>query len=66
MTNNADIQLKHALDEIEEVCSAETYNSILLFIEELEDEIEGLQMELDSIHSSNRSKRRRRNEEEWG
>lgn len=64
MTNNIVNPLKEALSEVESYCSQETYDTILSHIEKLEDEIEFLNMEIESFDSQPK-RRRRRNEEEW-
>lgn len=64
MTSNTVNPLKDALAEVESFCSQEAYDTILSHIENLEEEIEFLNMEIESIDSQPK-KRRRRNEEEW-
>lgn len=57
------INISGALEEIEEYCSDETYTTILAFIEMLENDIEMLNIELDSVEHQHR--RRRVSEEDW-
>jgi hypothetical protein len=55
--------LDKALDEVYVNCSAETYNVIVEVLGEMEEEIEGLHMELDSINLP--KKKRRPRDEDW-
>lgn len=57
------ININVALEEVEEYCSDETYTTILAFIEMLENDIEMLNVELDSMEHQHR--RRRVSEEDW-
>lgn len=57
------ININSALEEVEEYCSDETYTTILTFIEMLENDIELLNIELDSVEHQHR--RRRVSEEDW-
>lgn len=55
--------LDKALDEVYANCSTETYNVIMEVLGEMEEEIEGLHMELDSINLP--KKKRRPRDEDW-
>lgn len=55
--------LDKALDEVYANCSTETYNVIMEGLLSLEEEIEGLHMELDSINLP--KKKRRPRDEDW-
>lgn len=55
--------LDKALDEVYANCSTETYNVIMEGFLSLEEEIEGLHMELDSINLP--KKKRRPRDEDW-
>lgn len=57
-------EIQEALMEVQDNCSPETFDIIYRYIEELEEDVESLEVELDTINS--RSKRRRRDEEDWG
>ena len=59
---NKTMNITDALNEVEEYCSDEAYSVILMFIENLEDEIEMLNVEIDSMERQNR---RRHREEDW-
>lgn len=59
---NKTMSITDALNEVEEYCSDEAYSIILMFIESLEDEIEMLNVEIDSME---RQTRRRHREEDW-
>ena len=58
------INLEDALSEVYTECLAEVYEAIVEHIDSLEKEVEYLTMELESIDSAPK-KRRRRNEEDW-
>lgn len=60
---NKVMHITEALNEVQKYCSNEAYSNILMFIENLEDEIEMLNIELDSVH--NAPKRRQPREEDW-
>lgn len=55
--------LDKALDEVYANCSTETYGVIVQVLSEMEEEIEGLHMELDSINLP--KKKRRPRDEDW-
>jgi hypothetical protein len=59
MTTNID----EALVEASEKCSPECYNILLTYIEELEEEVEYLNVEIESMNT--KPKRRRPKEEDW-
>jgi hypothetical protein len=56
-------EINEALLEVQDNCSPETFAVIYQYIQDLEDDVESLEVELDAINS--RSKRRRRDEEDW-
>lgn len=60
---NKVMNITEALNEVAEYCSDEAYSTILMFIERLEDDIEMLNIELDSVDSQ--PKRRHPREEDW-
>jgi hypothetical protein len=60
---NKSLNITGALSEVEEYCSDETYTTLLAFIESLENDIELLNIELDSMEHQHR--RRRVSEEDW-
>ena len=60
---NKSLNITGALSEVEEYCSDETYTTLLAFIESLENDIELLNIELDSKEHQHR--RRRVSEEDW-
>jgi len=60
---NKAMHITDALNEVEEYCSDEAYTTILMFIENLEDEIEMLNIQLDSVDQHPR--RRHPREEDW-
>ena len=59
MTND----VNEALVEVHEKCSQECYATLLAYVEELEEEIEFLEVEIESMNSKPR--RRRPKEEDW-
>lgn len=58
-TNN----VTNCLLELYEKCSQESYDTIMAYLEELEEEIELLEVEIESMNS--KSRRRRPKEEDW-
>lgn len=58
------IDLENALTEVYETCPSDVYEAIVQHIDSLEKEVEYLTMELESIDSAPK-KRRRRNEDDW-
>ena len=60
---NKRLNITGALSEVEEYCSDATYTTLLAFIESLENDIELLTIELDSMEHQHR--RRRVSEEDW-
>ena len=60
MTTN---DVNESLTEIREKCSPECYSTILAYMEELEEEIEFLEVEIESMNTKPR--RRRPKEEDW-
>ena len=56
-------EVNEAFLEVRDNCSPETFAVICQYIQDLEDDVESLEVELDAINS--RSKRRRRDEEDW-
>lgn len=56
-------EVNEALLEVQDNCSPETFAVIYQYIQDLEDDVESLEVELDAINS--RSKRRRRDDEDW-
>lgn len=59
---NKAIGLNEALQEVSKYCSEEVYTVILNSIENLENEVEILNVEIDSME---RQTRRRHREEDW-
>lgn len=58
-TNN----VTNSLLELYEKCSQESYDTIMSYLEELEEEIELLEVEIESMN--NKPRRRRPKEEDW-
>lgn len=58
-TNN----VTNSLLELYKKCSQESYDTIMAYLEELEEEIELLEVEIESMNSKPR--RRRPKEEDW-
>ena len=56
-------EINEALLEVQDNCSPETFAVIYQYIQDLEDDVESLEVELDAINS--RSKRRRRDDDDW-
>ena len=64
MTSSIDLsRLSSALEEVLDLCSEETYNVLTSYIKDLEDEVNSLSIEIDSIDT--RQKKRRRNDADW-
>lgn len=63
MTSSIEFRVKQALSEVEEFCSVETLDTLVDYIQSLEEEVDTLSIELDSIDS--RQKRRRRDDDDW-
>lgn len=55
--------LENALDDVYSNCDAKTYNYLLELLGDMEEEIESLHMELDSINLP--KKKRRPRDEDW-